>query len=70
MIVNKTGLNKLGNLMLTKMMKICKWTQMSLKKKKKNKLTMKARKMLNQGKMNRSNRRRIQRDKIKVSSLV
>lgn len=70
MIVNKLRLNKLENRMLTKMMKICKWIQMSLKKKMKD--FMKAKKMLNQGKMNKS-KKRIQRDKknkAKVSSLV
>ena len=51
MIVNKSRLNKLENLMLTKMMKTYKWIQMSLKKKIKD--GVKAREILNQGKMNK-----------------
>ena len=55
MIVVKSRLNKLENQMLTKMMKICKWILMSLKRKKMD--GVKARKMLNQIKINKSNKR-------------
>ena len=70
MIVNKSKLNKLENLMLTKMMKICKWILMSLNKKMKD--GMKAREMVNQIKISKSSKRiqRGNKNMRKVSSLV